>query len=271
MLKVKKRLGSGVTDVCKPGDEGIEYISLSIFRTDGKKSYSEETGDFEVGLIVMGGDVDVLAQDVEMKGVGGRPNVFAGPAAAVFVPSGSTFEIKGAGLPAEVAIARVKAAGEGEMRLITPQDVKIKSVGAHNWQRYVHDIIDQRIPASRMVLGETFNPPGNWSSFPPHRHDEDRLPEEVNMEEVYHFRMMPQQGFGFQRIYNDDHSLDETHLLEDTDTVLIPEGYHPVAAAPGYQLYYLWILAGESRLLCPFDDPNHKWMKGTEAVVKSLR
>lgn len=271
MLKVKKELSPGITDICKPGDQGIQYVSLSIFRTDGKETYAEETGENEAGLVVMGGEVDVVARDVEMKCVGKRANVFAGPAAAVFVPVQSNFEIKGCGLPAEVAIARVKAAGEGDVRLVTPEDVRIKTVGAHNWQREVHDIIDQRVPASRMVLGETFNPPGNWSSYPPHRHDEDRLPEEVDMEEVYHFRMMPQQGFGFQRVYNDDRSLDETYLLEDTDTVLIPEGYHPVAAAPGYQLYYLWILAGESRVLCPFDDPAHKWMKGTEAVVKSLK
>lgn len=270
MLKVKSKIVQGLTNICRPGDQGIQYTSLSIFRTDGRENYAEETGENEVALVVLGGEVDVKAQDVEMKSVGQRLNVFQGPATAVFVPMGTSFEIRGSGLPAEVAIARVKAAGEGDVRLVLPNDVRIKKVGAHNWRRFVHDIIDDRVPASRMVLGETFNPPGNWSSFPPHRHDEDRPPLEVNMEEVYHFRVMPQQGFGMQRIYNDKRSLDEVYLLEDGDTVLIPEGYHPVAAAPGYQLYYLWILAGSSRTLRPFDDPQHHWMKGTEAVIKGM-
>ncbi|MBN1807519.1 MAG: 5-deoxy-glucuronate isomerase [Planctomycetes bacterium] len=270
MYLVRKDLPDGLTEICAPGDGDLEYISLAVFRTDGSGSLAEKTGENEVALVVLSGTVDIKADDIEMKNIGSRPDVFSGKASAVFVPRNSSFEIKGTGLPAETAVCRVAAAGDGDVRLILPDDVKVKTVGAHNWRRQVHDIIDLRTPASRIVLGETFNPPGNWSSFPPHRHDEDRLPLEVNMEEVYHFRLKPSQGFGFQRIYTDDRSMDEVFVLQDCDTTIMPRGYHPVAAAPGYQLYYLWILAGTGRVLQPFDDPEHAWIKGAENIIKCL-
>jgi len=270
MYLVRKNLELGLVEVCKPGDAGIEYVSLALFRTDGGQRCSEKTGDFEVGLVVLSGLVDVRAGDIEMKNVGGRQDVFSGRASAVFIPHKSSFEIRGTGLPAEVAVCRTIAAGDGDIRLILPEDVRVRKVGVHNWMREVHDIIDLRTPASRIVLGETFNPPGNWSSYPPHRHDEDRLPLEANLEEVYHFRLKPPNGFAFQRIYTDDRSIDEVYTLANEDTVLIPRGYHPVAAAPGYRLYYLWILAGKERVLQPFDDPGHAWIKGAEEIVKGM-
>ena len=270
MYRIRKPLKKGIVEICKPGDKGLEYVSLAVFRTDGKNSLAEKTGENEVTLVVLSGRVDVKVGDIEMKGVGSRADVFSGKASAVFIPRKSSFEIKGTGLPAEVAVARVLASGDGDVRLILPEDVKTRKVGVHNWMREVHDIVDMRTPASRVVLGETFNAPGNWSSYPPHRHEEDRPPVEVSMEEVYHFRIKPAQGFAFQRIYTDDRKIDEVYTLEDCDSVVIPRGYHPVAAAPGYQLYYLWILAGKTRVLQPFDDPQHAWIKGAESIVKGM-
>jgi len=88
----------------------------------------------------------------------------------------------------------------------------------------------------------------------------DNPPEESKLEEVYFFKFSKPSGFGFQRIYTDDRNIDEAFSIEENDTVIIPKGYHPVAAAPGYSLYYLWILAGEGRKLIPNDDPDHKWI-----------
>ena len=94
--------------------------------------------------------------------------------------------------------------------------------------------------------------PGQWSSYPSHKHDRDDPPEEVNMEEVYHFKVNPPQGFGIQVMYNDDFSLNESYIVRNGDTIAIEQGYHPVAAAPGYQIYYLWVMAGNSgRTLTP--------------------
>jgi 5-deoxy-glucuronate isomerase len=107
------------------------------------------------------------------------------------------------------------------------------------------------------MVGETFNPPGHWSSFPPHKHDGRN--GEPKLEEVYHYRIDPPQGFGYQTIYtNDGESI--THQVRDRDTVLLPYGYHPVSAAPGYRLYYLWAMAGEQRELALYEDPAHRWI-----------
>jgi 5-deoxy-glucuronate isomerase len=116
------------------------------------------------------------------------------------------------------------------------------------------------VPAKKLLVGETYNIPGGWSSYPPHKHDVYSPGEEVCLEEIYHFRIDPPQGFGFQRIYSPERDLDEAYSIENGDTVIIPCGYHPVAAAPGYTLYYLWGLAGEKREMRPREDPGHAWV-----------
>jgi 5-deoxy-glucuronate isomerase len=133
-------------------------------------------------------------------------------------------------------------------------------------------VVGENVPqAQRLVVGETFNPPGNWSSYPPHKHEVDAYPEEVRMEEIYYYRLNPPQGFGLQRIYTDDRSLDLACAVEDGDTVLLPRGYHPVVAAPGYQLYYLWMLAGHTdRRMKPRDDAEHTWVKAAGEMAKDM-
>jgi 5-deoxy-glucuronate isomerase len=121
------------------------------------------------------------------------------------------------------------------------------------------------LPIQRLVMGETINPPGNWSSYPPHKHDEEFPPEEAVFEEVYHFLLKPEQGFGFIRLYDPPRRkdrMDEVFVIQNGDTVVIPHGYHPVTVAPGYQIFYLFSLAGEKRQYGAWrDDPNHHWVR----------
>jgi len=107
------------------------------------------------------------------------------------------------------------------------------------------------------MVGETFNPPGNWSSYPPHKHD--GKDGEVVLEEVYYYRVSPPHGFGQQMLYTTDGEC-HTHTVRDGDAVLLPYGYHPVAAPPGYKLYYLWALAGAERKIGLHEDPTHTWI-----------
>jgi 5-deoxy-glucuronate isomerase len=107
------------------------------------------------------------------------------------------------------------------------------------------------------MVGETFNPPGHWSSFPPHKHDGRN--GEPRLEEVYHFRVSPAHGFGHQMLYTEDGEA-VTHQVRDGDAVLLPYGYHPVSAPPGYSLYYLWAMAGDQRQLALYEDPAHRWI-----------
>jgi 5-deoxy-glucuronate isomerase len=121
----------------------------------------------------------------------------------------------------------------------------------------VHDLFVTDPHAHRLMVGETFNPPGHWSSYPPHKHD--GRDGEPKLEEIYYYRIDPPQGFGHQMLYTADGE-SVTHVVRDGDAVLLPYGYHPVAAPPGYKLYYLWAMAGAERKLALHEDPAHKWI-----------
>ncbi|MGD8237481.1 MAG: 5-deoxy-glucuronate isomerase [Armatimonadota bacterium] len=251
------------------GDE----IGFCIARMQAGETHLTRLSKAETAIVLLAGTCTVKCGDATYEHVGERENVFAGRATAVYAPPGVPVEVL-AETNAEIAVAATPATMEGEPQLVTPENVYARSVGQWNWRREVHDVIGENVPAEKLLVGETYNPPGNWSSYPPHKHDEDNLPAEVKMEEVYHFRINPPSGFGVQRIYTAKHTtdgeLDETYTVRDGDTVAIPRGYHPVGAAPGYQLYYLWILAGANRIMRPSDDPEHAWVKATEAVAAEM-
>ncbi len=259
--RYRKKLVGGYTSIVGENDPLIKNIELGIARPGKGERYREKPAAKEIVLVVLGGKVTVTAGKEKFGPIGERPDVFSGRAYGLYLPPETGFEIAGESAEAEVAVCRAPAKKKGKAVLIRPEQVKRKVVGKDNWQREVFDIVDASIDAEKLVVGETMNPPGNWSSYPPHKHDVDNLPEESDMEEVYFFRFHPAGGFGFIRLYTDDRRLDEAYALEENDTVLLPEGYHPVASAGGYRTYYLWILAGEKRVLAPNDDPRHKWMK----------
>jgi 5-deoxy-glucuronate isomerase len=144
--------------------------------------------------------------------------------------------------------------------LIRPEDQSLAHVGRDNWSRNVRTILGPEQTASRLLLGETVNPPGQWSSYPPHKHDVQAPPDEVRLEEVYLFKLDPPGGFGVQINY-DDEGKDDAALVRTDDVAVISSGYHPVVAAPGYALYYLWIMAGEGRAMAPHFDTRHAWVQ----------
>lgn len=113
-----------------------------------------------------------------------------------------------------------------------------------------------------------FTPEGNWSSYPPHKHDQDHLPEESYLEETYYHKINPVHGFAVQRVYTDDRSLDETMIVKNGDAVLVPKGYHPVSAPPGYELYYLNVMAGPVRTWKFKNDPEHEWILQSKLSAK---
>jgi len=266
---LRPQLGRGYTEVLKPPTSGLRYITFGVVNLADGDTYSDATGSQEAVGVILGGKCAVKGSGFDWGVVGQRRNVFEGRATGFYLPIGTNFTLTASG-PCSVALCKAPSELKSKPVLVPPDEVKVKVVGKHNWKRYVNDIVDTRIQAQRLVVGETFNPPGNWSSCPPHRHEVDNLPEEVCMEEVYHFKVAPSQGYGFQRIYTDNGSTDVAYVVKDGSTVAIPCGYHPVAAAPGYRLYYLWILAGACRVLQPRDDPQHAWLKNCEPIVEEL-
>jgi len=114
--------------------------------------------------------------------------------------------------------------------------------------------------ADSLLVTEVFTPQGNWSSYPPHRHDQDNPPHMTYLEETYYHRLNPSQGFGFQRVFTEDGTLDETMAVHDGDVVLVPRGHHPCGAPYGYEMYYLNVMAGPLRKWRFQNHPDHDWI-----------
>lgn len=260
-FRYRKRLGGGYTAIVEADDPYLRYIEFGVLRLGMGEHYSEETLEREVALIVLSGRCTVRCGPLEWPSLGDRPSVFAGRAWGAYIPPGARYEVIGEG-EVEAAICRARVSQiTGQPRVITPAEVALRSVGRENWRRDVLDIVGPQVEAGRLIIGETLNPPGHWSSSPPHKHDVDNPPHEAKLEELYFYKISPPQGFGIQRIYTDDGTTDENYTVEDNDVIVIPWGYHPVVAAPGYSLYYLWVLAGETRQQQWRDDPKHAWIK----------
>ncbi len=214
----------------------------------------------EMCAIVLSGTIDVTIGGAEL-GTATRPgDVFEVGGDAVYVPPDETLTLAARGA-AVVAVAAAPLADRpaGAARLIEASEHDTRTAGTGNWSRSIRTILGPDDDAGRLVLGETVSPPGNWSSYPPHKHDRHAPPEEVALEEVYYYRFKPKAGFGVQLLY--DESDERAQIVHDGDVVAIPSGYHPVVAAPGYSLYYLWVLAGEGRELVPFFDGRHAWIQ----------
>lgn len=185
-----------------------------------------------------------------------RANVFDERASAMYLPPAAVLTVH-AETALEAILFSTPAAAGGKAAAITPQNVEVNARGKGNFARDVHNLFVTDSHAKRLMVGETFNPPGNWSSYPPHKHDgKDGEPV---LEEVYYYRVSPPNGFGQQMLYTADGET-HTHTVKDGDAVLLPYGYHPVAAPPGYKLYYLWALAGADRKIGLHEDPTHTWI-----------
>lgn len=258
-LHKKPGNGPGLTPVVTIGHE-LEHIGFSLLRLQPGESHAVAGSGVETCLIILTGTGDVSGPGFAYENIGGRQRVFDGRATAVYLPAGCAYRVQARSALA-VAVATSPAPATGEPRLIRPDDVVVNERGKPGFRRQVHDILDLRTPAQRLVVGETTNHTGEWSSYPPHKHDEHIPGVEADMEEVYLFQVDPPGGFGVQVLYSSDGALDEAYTVRDGDVAILPFGYHPVAAAPGYRLYYLWIMAGQGRQLLPVDDPDHVWVK----------
>ena len=184
-----------------------------------------------------------------------RKSVFDERATALYLPPEATLIVQ-ADTPLEAIVVSTPAPPGGEPALTSADDIQPLARGRDIYAREVHNVFVTDPHARRLMVGETFNPPGHWSSFPPHKHD-GRDGEPI-LEEVYHYRIDPPQGFGHQMLYAKDEQI--THIVHDGDAVLLPYGYHPVSAPPGYRLYYLWAMAGAERRLALHEDPAHRWI-----------
>src|SRR5574337_632117 len=204
----------GYTALVKPGKDGIEFLVLGILRLPAGGTYRGASDGHEVCLVLLGGLANATVGETSFHSIGGRANVFAGRATALYIPPGQKFKVEAVGA-LEAAIARAPSDLPGEPRLIGPEKVKVSARGKDTFERQVHDIIDYNFPSKLLLVGETFNQPGKWSSYPPHKHDRMAPPEETRMEEVYFFTTNPPQGFGFQRVCSPDREFDQAYVRSE--------------------------------------------------------
>jgi len=243
-----------------PASANWHYVGFEVYLMKAGQSITLPTEQTEVCLVLMTGLADVSTAKETWTGIGERMSIFEQqPPYAVYVPPQDHYTVT-AMTDLELAVSRAPAEGKYPARLIKPDQLQYIVRGEGSNERWVCNILFNDIPAERLLVVEVFTPNGNWSSYPPHKHDTDSKPVETLLEETYYHRLNPQQGFAFQRVYTDDRSLDETITVEDRGVVMVPRGYHPVGAPYGYDLYYLNTMAGPERTWIFKNDPAHEWM-----------
>ncbi|PRX03458.1 UNVERIFIED_ORG: 5-deoxyglucuronate isomerase [Martelella mediterranea] len=242
-----------------PESAGWGYVGFRLYRLSAGESVSEETGDREVILVLIEGKAEISGAGEDFGRLGKRMNVFEREKpAAVYVPDHSDWSAMAA---TDCTLAVCSAPGKGGHKAQVIDDIGLEERGKGSNTRFIHPIaMEDRDIADSLLVTEVFTPAGNWSSYPPHRHDEDNFPEMTYLEETYYHRLNPPQGFGFQRVFTEDGELDETMAVHDGDVVLVPKGHHPCGAPHGYEMYYLNVMAGPMRKWRFKNHPDHDWI-----------
>jgi 5-deoxy-glucuronate isomerase len=244
----------------------FNYLSLAA-----GESYQGNSGEREVLAVILGGKGTFVVNGRSFPNIGGRPHVFAGKPHSVYIPCGADYTIEGNGR-LQVGLCSAPSELETEPYVIGPDQVTSGVWGAANFSRNFHQILTASaqpdLPAARLIVGETYTPSGNWSTYPPHKHEVEDLPREAYHEEMYFFKVNPGDGFGMARFYNEE--VDTGYIVRDNTILMMPNGYHTVASAPGYTTYYLWFLAGNHRIQAVVEDANVGWVSKTVPMLKTL-
>jgi 5-deoxy-glucuronate isomerase len=238
-----------------------EWMGFFVRRLLPGGTYQTNTDGEEAVFVLLGG-VCLADWGQGTQRIGKRKNVFDGFPHALYLPSGNGVKFT-AESTCEIAECRVPSQARLEPKLISPQEVASSLRGGGNVSRQIVDVITPAFPADKLIVVEVYTPGGNWSSYPPHKHDVHDPPREVDLDEIYYYRMNQPEAFAFQHLYSGQNSAERTVKTKDGDAVLVRSGYHPVVAGPGYDVYYLNFLAGSSRTMAVTEDPQHVWIRST--------
>ena len=251
---------SGRIQNITPESAKWQYVGFEVYQLSEGDVLPVNTHDQEYCLVLVSGKADVSTQSEQWQNIGSRMSPFDREAPySVYVPPQDQFVVK-ARTNLELALCKAPAKGKYPARLISPEMCSYDFRGKGSNQRHVCNILFGNLEAESLLVCEVITPTGNWSSYPPHKHDQDDAPNETQLEETYYHRVNPEQGFVFQRVYNDSRTLDETMSVYNRDVVMVPEGYHPVGVPHGYESYYLNVMAGPSRNWIFHNDPDHEWI-----------
>jgi 5-deoxy-glucuronate isomerase len=260
--------------VVRPGEKEWEHTGLYVATLHPGQSVEFDTDDCEYLVLPLSGSAEVIVEG-ETLPLGGRADVFAGPTDFAYVPRGTTVAVTSAG-GARIAMPHAKAASDYPLRRIGIEDVETELRGAGACSRQVRNFGTPAVlEADSIIACEVLTPAGNWSSYPPHKHDEYKPGKESVLEEIYYFELQlcdeaPEgvkgnDPIGYQRVYGtEDRPIDVLAEVRSGDLVLVPHGWHgPAMAPPGYDMYYLNVMAGPGaqREWLITDDPRHGWVR----------
>ena len=265
--------GSDLIVEVTPVAVGWDTINFQARRLEQGNTWSFATDGHELALVVLGGQLNVESNRGAWQGLGSRANAFSGLPTALYLPRDTSFTVTAA-TDVEFAVALAKTEIDFPSRLVMPSDVEIEIRGGDNATRQINKIMPPGFPCARLVVVEVYTPGGNWSSYPPHKHDIHKVGSdgailEADLDEVYYYKIDRPEGYALQRIYTDPESplhragypIDVAVIARNNDVVLIPEGYHPVSSPVGYTSYYLNVLVGTAQSLAATDDPQFAWVK----------
>ena len=242
------------------------YVGFSLYRLSPDETVGEATGDREAILVLVEGKAKLSAAGTDFGQMGDRMDVFEKtPPHCLYVPNTSEWTAL-ATTNCTLAVCTAPGSGGHEAARIGPAGISLADRGRGTNLRHINAIaMEERDVADSLLVTEVFTPAGHWSSYPPHRHDEDDFPAMTYLEETYYHRLDPAQGYGHQRVFTEDGALDETMSVSNHDVVLVPKGHHPCAAPYGYEMYYLNVMAGPLRKWRFRNHPDHDWIARRDA------
>ena len=257
---------SGKVHDITPQSANWAFVGFALYRLGPGDVASEVTGDNETILVIVEGKAQITAAGQDWGVMGARMDVFERtPPHCLYVPNSDTWQAV-ATTACTLAVCRAPGKSGYKAERLGPAGIDLTPRGKGTNTRYVNNIaMEARDVADSLLVTEVFTPAGHWSSYPSHRHDEDDFPSMTYLEETYYHRLNPAQGFGIQRVYTEDGSLDETMTVKNHDVVLVPRGHHPCGAPYGYEMYYLNVMAGPLRKWRFKNDPDHDWIAQRDA------
>lgn len=264
----------GYRKITGPGDGILKMLEFGRAGATRVRPLEGETGEREAVFDIMSGAGRLETGDGRVfDRLGGRANPFAAGPTLVCLPPHTRYCFAASTALLDMAVSLAPAEPGLPVAVVGPDDIPDNRVGAKNWSRTIRPGTSVAPTTRRLMMAETVVPPGNWTSYPPHKHDKEDPPNESIYEEVYFYLFNPEGGYGFQRVYEPKDTperLDEVYVVEDGDAVAIPRGYHPLVAAAGYQMVYIWALCGASRIYGAWsDDPQHVWIRGVEPILNA--
>lgn len=279
-LRIPLKPVQGYNKIFDVGEYKMELTKFGLLKLAKGTSYAGETDETEVAFVLMGGSFAAKGDGWSFEVTDGRKSPFTGKPHCLYLPRRTRYAI--------TALSDVELAYNGspvtrdtaKPTLIKPEDTRHIALGKDNWTRTSEIILDEKFDSEHFYIGEGMIPSGNWSGYPSHRHDVNNPPAELDMEETYFYLFdkvgagagEPNEGFGFQSVYTPEgvvapkfgERLNEAYRVSSYDTVAIAEGYHPLVGAPGYNMYYLWTMAGnQGRGLISSMDSAHAWVKNS--------